>query len=290
VIIPQSSSLNKSHEQSTINKIEFEQRRRNQIYMKLDYLLSLVSYFDFFSTNAFQIIKLAKESGQLSSSSISSSFITDEFLLLAFFSSNSQIVELLKEYDITQEKFLEASSSSIAISSLSEKSLFFKIKQVFGEKNEKIKFEYSPEVNLLFEKAAENALIRFKTPIISSEILFLTILENSETKTIKIFKNLIANDINLYLLRYKLIKRIHNEESSIRENIVKNQHFFAYLLKTQLNEIEFERLIKNELISTGVNLFRNTLVSKVLKIKLNELLEHEIYKSMKLTNQRNYSI
>ena len=44
---------------------------------------------------------------------------------------------------------------------------------------------YSTQVNLLFEKAAENALLRFKTPVITSEILFLTLMESTNIKVSK---------------------------------------------------------------------------------------------------------
>ena len=38
------------------DKVSSEKRKRNQIYNKLDYLLSLTSIFDFFSFDTFKII------------------------------------------------------------------------------------------------------------------------------------------------------------------------------------------------------------------------------------------
>ena len=153
--------------------------------------------------------------------------------------------------------------------------------------NQKVKYSY--EVNKIFEKAAENALVRFKTPVISPEILFITIIEEKNTKAAKIIRKFLKDDVQWYLLRYKLIKRIHNQESNIRSEVIKNQHYFAYLMKVQLTDFEFNKLIENEALAKGVSLFRNTLVSNILKIDIFEEISQEIRTSMKITNKRSYS-
>ena len=130
---------------------------------------------------------------------------------------------------------------------------------------------------------------RFKTPVITPEILFITIVEEKNNKASKILKKFIKTETEWYLFRYKLIKRIHNQESNIRGEIVKNQHFFAYLLKTQLSEIEFNKLIETENLSEGVSFFRNTLVSKVLETNIFDELSNEISTSIKTNNKRSYS-
>ena len=50
-----------NQDMSSSEKIELEKRRRNQVYLSLDYNLSVLSYFDFFSYDTFQIIKVAKQ-------------------------------------------------------------------------------------------------------------------------------------------------------------------------------------------------------------------------------------
>ena len=145
-------------------------------------------------------------------------------------------------------------------------------------------------MSVIFEKAAENALERFKTPVITSEILFLTLLESEESSKVRKLTRLVGmSELDFYLLKYKLIKRIHSQESAIREKVIKNQHYFAYLLKTQLPGDQFETLLKTELLATGVSLFRNILVSQVLQIDMFEVLKDDIHKSIKLTNKRKYS-
>jgi hypothetical protein len=99
----------------------------------------------------------------------------------------------------------------------------------------------------------------------------------------------LKKDVDWYLLRYKLIKRIHNQESNIRSEVVKNQHYFAYLMKIQLTDFEFNKLIETETLAQGVSLFRNTLISKILKVNIFDEISDEIYTSMKITNKRSYS-
>ena len=141
----------------------------------------------------------------------------------------------------------------------------------------------------MFEKAAENALVRFKTPVITPEILFVTMMEQKNNKVGKIIKKFLKNDTNWYLLRYKLIKRLHYQETDIRTNVSKNNHYFVYLLKLNLSEYEFNRLIETESLNLGVSVFRNRLISQLLKVDIFNQLENEIHKSIKVSNKRNYS-
>jgi hypothetical protein len=268
-------------------KIQAEQRRRNHVYKSLDYLLTVITYFDFFSAAAFKITKNSKDITKL----YKTSSVTSDFLLLSFIYSNTEISNLLEIYGINKEqifKLINNFPDFLKKKNISNYSFIEKIKYFFKKEEKILENHFSHEVNLIFEKAAENALIRFKTPIISSEILFLTLIEQKNNKTIKLLKKLIGNDLNWQLLRYQIIKRIHREESSIREEITKNQYYFAYLLKMQLTDIEFDHLIKNDLLGIVVPLFRNTLISQLLQNNINNIINRDIYKSIKITNQRIY--
>ena len=263
-------------------KIQTEQRRRHQIYQGLDYLLSIVTYFDFFSLDSFKIIKDAKKFSRF----YNVEFVTNEFLLLSFVYSNTQMSKLLEEYGINKETILK----NLNFGTKTSKPTFIeKIKNFLGSETKINNLKFSLEINLLIEKASENALERFKTPVISSEILFLTLIEQKNNKIVKLLKKIVGDNLNWNLLRYKLIKRIHKEESVIRDEISKNQYYFAYLLKTQLTDLEFDRLITNELLSTGVSLFRNTLITKLLKINISNILLNDIHKSINITTKRIYS-
>jgi hypothetical protein len=265
-------------------KIDAEKRRRNQVYKKLDYLLSNITYFDFFSADAFAIIKSTKKIAEF----YKTKKISIELLFLGLIYSKTEIAKLLNEYGINKENFGDF-IQNLKKNSTKEIKVNFSFFKKFEEKNINNTIEFSTEISLLLEKAAENALKRFKTPIITSEILFLTIIEQKNSKLIKLMKSSIGNDLNWELLRYKIIKRIHKEESSIRDEIRKNQYYFGYLLKTQLKDMEFDRLITNELLNEGVELFRNTLISNLLEINMVNVLNSDIYKSIKITSERIYS-
>ena len=275
-------------------KILIEKRRRHQTYMALDYFLSAVTYFDFFSSDAFKVVKNAKYLAQICEKSV-----TSELLLLPFFSYPSHVSAILKDFEITEgmiekvvasvqktkkQNFFQKQKNSVKQTLRNVKGFF--VRETLAL-NSNVK--YSHEVNKIFEKAAENALSRFKTPVISPEILFITIIEDKNSKASKIIKKFLKTDVEWYLLRYKLIKRIHNQESNIRSEVIKNQHYFAYLMKIQLTDFEFNKLIENEALAKGVSLFRNTLISKILKIDIFEEISEEIYTSMKITNKRSYS-
>ena len=69
----------------------------------------------------------------------------------------------------------------------------------------------------------------------------------------------------------------------------KNQHYFAYLLKTELSELEFNKLVDTDSLVTGVQLFRNMLITKLTKVNIFNLVFEEIKKSIRITNKRKYS-
>ena len=154
-------------------------------------------------------------------------------------------------------------------------------------KNENL--PYATEMNIIFEKAAENSLIRFKTPVITSEILFLTLMESTNTNAGKLIKNQLLTATEWHLLRYRLIKSLHKNESIIRSEVTKNQQYFAYLLKTELSELEFNKLIDTNSLVTGVQLFRNMLITQLTQVNIFTLVFDEVKKSIQITNKRKYS-
>ena len=258
--------------------IKNERRRRNQSYQSLDYMLSRITYFDFFSADAFNIAKSSKSFAQI----FNKQSVTSEFLLFSFLYCDSNLLRLLDEFDLTQT-FLQFFDQNFSLNSFLNK----KVKSLNVSFNENL--VYSIEVNLLFEKAAENALIRFKTPVITSEILFLTLMELTDTKIGNLIQTQILNEKDWHLLRYRLVKSLHSNESIIKSEITKNQQYFAYLLKTELTEIEFNKLIETTSLIEGVQLFRNMLINELTKVNVFNLISLEIKKSIKVTNNRKYS-
>jgi len=271
-------------------KIKNEKRRRTQIYNTLDYFLSNFSYFDFFSYDAFSIAKKSKNLAFL----LKSKKVTLELLFLSFFSPTNELSEVISYYIVNQKMLSDISTlvnkklnNNFSETFLKIKHFFFK--STFNQEQNENEIIFSLEVQAIFEKAAENALFRFKSPIISSEILFITIMEEKNYKSFKLIKKLFENETNWHLLRYQLIKRIHNYESNIRSEISINQQYFAYLLKTQLKDNQFNRLIEEDNLRGGVSLFRNTLISEVLKQNFFEIFADDIFKNIQILKTRHYS-
>ena len=288
------TTLSLDSELLSSEKILIEKRRRHQTYLALDYFLSAVTYFDFFSLDTFNIVKNAKQLAQICNKTV-----TSEFLILPFFTCCSEVSNVLNEFGISEtsienivlslqekkkESFFEKQKTTAFQLVRSFKEFFVTEKMHLDQKT-----KYSHEVNQIFEKSAENALQRFKTPVITPEILFITMIEEKNSKVSKILKKFIKTDTEWYLLRYKLIKHIHNQESNIRGEVLKNQHFFAYLMKTELSESEFNKLIENENLSKGVSFFRNKIVSTILETNIFDELCNEILTSIKVNNKRSYS-
>lgn len=267
-------------------KIELERRRRHQAYTALDYHLSLTTYFDFFSFDTFQIAKDAKYLTQIEKGNT----VTSDILLLAFFSKHLKISEILNNFGLKKESIFEKVSSFSNQEDTIFENLVKKFQISFPISFQSLvlntKIEYSLEVNHIFEKAAENAFLRFKTPLIGTEILFLTLLEEEETLAGKILKEIFPTDFDWFSLRYELIKKIYSQEAMIRTEVGSSQQYFAYLLKTRFSDFEFESLIASGYFSQSVLSFRNNLISEALKIDIYKSLEEEVYTSMKLNRKK----
>jgi hypothetical protein len=133
-----------------------------------------------------------------------------------------------------------------------------------------------------------NASDRFKTPVITPEIFFITLMEAKNCKASKIIKKILSKESDWYMLRYKLIKNIHFEESHMRSDIIRNQRYFGYLLKSRLSKLEFLRLLELDLLGLAVSYFRTKLFRKALEINILAELQKDILISAKI-HKRKYS-
>jgi len=269
-----------------------ERRKRNQVYAALDYLLAQTSYFDFFSITTFQIAKYSKYLAQI----VEETIVGSDFLLLAFFSTNSPVCDILKKYKLTQQnvgEILEKSYKKIPPTPLKKKmnfiTKFFQTIGTFFPFNQinqqsiylSSKIIYSLETEQIFEKTAENALTRFKSPVITTEMLLITLMEEKDTKAGKIIKSFLENETEWYLLRYALLKRVYKQEAYIRAEIPRNLQYFAYLLKIKSSDTDFEGLIAKNQLVRGVSLFRNEVIRQVLSINIHDVLRKDVYKSIR---------
>jgi len=288
LIRPNEIDLNQNKDQ----KIILEKRKRYQVYTLLDHLLTNLSYFDYFSSDAFKVLIYSKYLTEIAEKEI----IDTEMLLFPFFGSELNISSFLKNSNLNEKEvgLFISSLQKLKKKSLNDKKdFYFKkfsdfIKGVKPLATKK-KIKYSHEAILFFEKVSENAIYRFKTPIISPEIFFITLMEEKQTKGGKLIKKFFKNETEWYLLRYKLIKQLHSQELNVRNEVKKNEQYFAYLLKSSLSEYEFTRLIETNSLGFAVSLFRNTIISDLLSLDLLDILYKEINQSIKVTNKRRYS-
>ena len=274
-----------STESSLSKKVLLEKRKRHQAYITIDYLLGFLTYFDFFSNDTFQIVKNSIFFSKL----LEKNTITSDVLLISLLDEKFELSKVLKEYNLTQESLIGIFSNTDSKTGKKNSFSTFFSKKAKSEEFEEKEIIYSQEMNQLFEKIVENALYRFKTPVVRPDLLFITFMEEKTTKAGKLITKMLKNEANWYLVRYRLIKRLHSQEVLIRGEITKNQHYFAYLMKTRFSEFDFNKLIKNELLLTAVSFFRNFLVKDSLKQNLFQTLGDEISHSIKINNKRKYS-
>ena len=279
-------------------KITLEKRKRHQIYTTLNYLRPHKSKFDFFSSDTMTILKLGRELTK----KFQQEKLTPEILLLTFFNSESDLTDILRKYnisfakikryiiyghqltdDILQEQFKQRQTKFGKLSFLKAVNT---IQTTFKKKiSITSSSSYNYDVKIILDRAIENAY-RFKTPVITPEILFLTILEEKETAGGKLLKLLLDNDLNWNLLRYEILKKLHHQETQVQGNIFKNTRYYAYLLKIEMSDEQFEKLIEKDNFSYIVSAYRDLVISKVLDCDIFETLENEIKYSIQLNTKR----
>jgi ATP-dependent Clp protease ATP-binding subunit ClpA len=268
----------------TINdKIKLEKRKRNQVYSSINYLKSHSNKFDFFSSDS---VKILRSANQLSKK-FNQENIRSEFLLLAFFQSQIELLKIFEKFDISSELIENYISTAYKkAEDLGQNSSFFSKLKKENILNSKI--EYNFEVKNIIETCIENSY-RFKTPVITSEILFLTLLENEKSSSGILLKKILKNDIQWNLLRYEILKKIHYQETTLQGSISKNFRYFAYLLKLELSDNKFEKLLSKNEFSFAIEAYRDLITSKILEVNIFQVLENEIKFSILSNNFRTYS-
>lgn len=273
----------------TIDSIALEKRKRQQIYSSLDAFYSNIGIFDFFSLDSFNLVLAAESLTKL----LKKPSISTDALFFSFLTANLEVNNLLESSSVTKEKIGKIYKEYFNLEKQDTTTFFdnfrLNFQKIIGSKKGLTKkpVEYSYELKLLFEKAAENSLSRFKTPIVTPEILFLTLIENKKGNIAKLMKATITNDIEWYILRYKLIKYIHKYELCIKE-LRKNDHYFAYLFKKSISGMEFETVVRKNSLSEAICIFRNTMISKILPTSFCDFLELEINRSIRVKIPRKY--
>ena len=281
-----------------------EKRRRHQIYTLLDYIFSGTTPIAFFSIDTIHILKQAKQLAEASKLfETKDKNLDSDFILLSFLYSDSDFSKILKFHKIIETKVEDEIVKQYTISDPSTKNGKNSLSKIFNFSFSFIKsFIFSKSVSFtqikfgenlrkIFKRMTINSFERFKTPVITPEILFLTLMENRKMKAGRIISDCLSYETNKtewYILRYKLIKRIHYQEINIRTQ-KKNIHFFAYLLKLNSSEADFNQMIENKVLDLAILTFRNKIIAQMLTLNLFDLLEKDIKKESHFLKERTYS-
>ena len=222
----------------------------------------------------------------------------------------SQKVKNITEYSWKYCVFLDKEFESV---------LEFLLPHFYKKKKEKIPdIPFSLAVEKLLDKAVLQAVSRYRTPIITTDLLFVVLVEKilfylspnwnslnqnekiskkcneSEKefrKTARWFSNVFPKDVEveLLLLRYDLFKQIHKGEASLREQISVNQYFFGSIIKTEIPESKINELLENESFGSVVSEFRDILMKTAMEKNLQDQIYQDSLKELHLTSNRKYS-
>nr|YP_010139352.1 ClpN [Poterioochromonas malhamensis]QQK55018.1 ClpN [Poterioochromonas malhamensis] len=280
-----------------------EKRKQIQIYTLFTFLSSSLSYFDF---SSFELMENFQEFTILKSKKTISSF-NDILLGICLFTqkNNYFINKSLKKFLIH--------SSTLTSKKKSALSLFEKI--YFTKNYKEYKKLLANEIKDFYEEAVKKSLVKYKTPVITSEIFILTSISQNPIFFKNFLKFFIKNQKQWFLLKYKLVRHIYFENYFLNNSINKNLLNYTYLLdkysfikktkKIGKNQIEsnfFEQIFKimkkffrskkkltiikkdNESILK----LRSLLFSSLLKSNFQKILEDDILLNVKDFSKRKY--
>lgn len=279
-------------------KLSLEYRRRYQANNMLELILHLTSPYDFFTFDAFQILV----SGKYIAENMDKGFVSTEFLLPGFFLLDLPAVTPLKHFAINYTLILDKiatlhqkkDNTHFLIKFLRKKkhSIIYKINN-FLKKNDFLKelfvdpivydediSQFANEMEEYLVQCTINACDRFKTPVVSPEILLITLIEEKETNGGKIINEFFKNETHRQLLRYELIKMLHRQESMLKNRLPSHNILYAYLMKAHLSEKEYNKLIDSNLLDSAISVFRNTLISELVTLDYLDLLSLRVNKSI----------
>lgn len=286
---------------------EIEIRRRNEFYAYLDVLLSQTTFFDFFTKDSLKILYIAKKLAIY----FLQKKIDEDLFLLAFFFYDSKMVSLLKQKGITEKLVLSHymkkknikgfSTRTIIVRQISHflNFIFYPIRMIknfvlnkigFRPQIRKVKMRTSYSLLRFFEKTAELALERYKTPAISEQILFLSLLEGEHGKFIR--EKLEAQSKDTWLIiRFKILKSIYDDEFPIKNIFKPNKYRYAYLVRKLLSRKQYEVVLDFKALEALTDLFRTEIIKHFLGNEPDYLkrIEKDMIISMGLRRNRKYS-
>lgn len=227
-----------------------EKRKQIQVSLVFNFLSSSLSYFDF---SSFELLENFQHFNILQKKNSA----TDILLLICFFTQNDNyfVDKSLKKFLIKYNKLTLEKPFQI--------SLFEKI---FLNKNYKIsKKNFSNELKLFYKQSVNNAYLKYKSPIITSEIFLLTSITDNPILFKNLLKFFIKNKRQWFILKYKLIKHIYFENHYLNLYVKKNLWNYSYLLDKYNTKKKINNFLKN---SNKFNLQQNLeIIKRVFGVK-----------------------
>jgi hypothetical protein len=267
------------------NKRFREVRRRLHFYTNLELLASRISIFDVMNPDTFKILLHAKRIAKY----YGFEEVTEEILIIAFLSGKKPIHKLFKKAKLNKEAIYQ---EFLIKHQLPERNIFQKIgdfilEKIFLEKKPLLdkKFNFSVECLDLFFKASENTFERFKTFVITPEILLITLLESKNPLLMKGLED----KKKWYILRYILLRRINTEEMLIQTKIKTNQFLYIYLLKSRIPQRTYQFYLGGKRRKILYLAFRALLFSRVLKWDRLKFLESQTRRAIRINSILRYS-
>ena len=115
-------------------------------------------------------------------------------------------------------------------------------------------------------------------------------MEEKNTKAARLLEYFLPEKDDWLLLRYALLKKLHYQESCLKNKLKKNYHYFAYLLKTQLLDNEYQKVIEEDDFEEIILFFRKKIIQKVLEKDLLEDIKQDVLSSIRSNfSERSYS-
>jgi hypothetical protein len=267
------------------NKRFREVRRRLHFYTNLELLASRITIFDVMNQETFKILLHAKRIAKY----YNFEEVTEEILILAFLSGKKPIHKLFKKAKVNKEAIYQEFLTKYP---LPKRNIFQKIgefisERIFFEKKVSLdkKFNFSTGCLDVCFKASENTFERFKTFVITPEILLITLLETKNP----LFMKGLEDKKKWYILRYILLRRINTEELLIQTKVKTNQFLYIYLLKSRLPQRTYQFYLGGKRRKILYLAFRSLLFSHVLNWDRLKFLESQTRRSIRINSVLHYS-
>lgn len=276
-----------------INKINkndsilIETRVRNNIYIGLNYNISLNSYFDFFTMEMCDIMILTKYLSiednlkvasvhHLLLSLIDNNVFSDNILFIKSELILTNIKKLIKNEKIKVKAKNFSHLSLINLIILYFNKLYFDIKVfLIGNRNLIRETFISRDIKMLFQYLVKLNNYIFKTKYLLPEHLFFILFNVKNLKISKIFLNLLNNNLKKNVTKVNSFIYSKNSLDNNQSFVNRNQEYYLFLLKRATTEYKIKIFLNSIYRKSILNYFRFLILNNIL----NKFTSKDTYKN-----------